>query len=67
MRTTYNLVVGDRRRPVLPAELRAAGIYGQGSELILIDTARVSCCSPGTSCSREFARTLPIPAIRSAS
>ena len=38
MRTTYNLSVGDRGRLVLPAELRAAGGYGQGSELTLIDT-----------------------------
>ena len=38
MRTTYNLVVGDRGRLVLPAGLRAAGAYAQGSELILIDT-----------------------------
>ena len=38
MRTTYIVTVGDRGRLVLPAELRAARDYGQGSELTLIDT-----------------------------
>ena len=38
MRATYHVVVGDRGRLVLPAELRVAGSYDRGSELTLIDT-----------------------------